>query len=179
MRGRNKRPRRRFRSAQLVIKIKGKSLAGMAEFADDRRRQGVPRVRFAPPSPRARLFAPAAEDPIPGRSVHRKTCGSLLAPAGRLSRNPAATVSHLPCQLSITIRPESAWIDCYRHSASRTYGKRRMTNRFGIYLCRGSCCSELVGRVIGLPWLSLAAVSCLCYFLPMLILAYVTGQAMT
>ena len=43
-------PRRRFRSAQLVIKIKGKCLAGMAEFADDRRRQGVPRVRFAPPS---------------------------------------------------------------------------------------------------------------------------------
>ncbi len=41
--GQSKRPRRRYRSAQLAIKIKGKSLAGMAEFADDRRRQGVPR----------------------------------------------------------------------------------------------------------------------------------------
>jgi hypothetical protein len=40
MRGHSERARRRFRSAQLVIKIKGKSLPGMAEFADDRRRQG-------------------------------------------------------------------------------------------------------------------------------------------
>jgi hypothetical protein len=44
---------------------------------------------------RARLSEPAAEDRDPGRSTHRKTCDSLVAPAGRLLRGPAATVSHL------------------------------------------------------------------------------------
>jgi len=45
-------------------------------------------------------------------------------------------------------------------------GRCQMTNRFGIYLCRGSCRSdeELVGRAIDLPWRSLPAVSCLCYW---------------
>jgi hypothetical protein len=45
-------------------------------------------------------------------------------------------------------------------------GRCQITNRFGIYLCRGSCRSdeELVGRAIDLPWRSLPAVSCLCYW---------------
>src|SRR5947209_8630550 len=52
------------------------------------------------PGLRARLFEPAAEDPIPGRSAHRKTCENLHAPAGKLVRNPGATAAHLSCQLS-------------------------------------------------------------------------------
>ena len=40
-----------------------------------------------------------------------------------------------------------------------------MTNRFGIYLCRGSCCiKEFVGRAIGPVVASLPAVSRLSYW---------------
>ena len=90
MRGQGKRPRRRFRSAQLVIKIKGKSLAGMAEFADDRRRQGYQGVRFPPPSCNRRFRSVRRRDgadrrphpPALAEGAHLAACRFGFRPGG-------------------------------------------------------------------------------------------------
>src|SRR4029077_10795608 len=102
----------------------------------------------------ARFYTPAAEDPIPGRSVHRKTYDSLRAPAGRLVRNPGATVSHLPCSSPSPLgwrrgQSELIWRNnrCRPSVPPEPTGGWGMTNRFGIYLCGGSRRrKEFVGR---------------------------------
>jgi len=96
-----------------------------------------------------------------------------------LVRNPGATVAHLPCQLPLTIRPEGS------ASASSLGGQPlpaflspeptrswRMTNRFGIYLCRGTCRSDEVCRKGNWPVVAIADRCWPC-------LACVTGQART
>jgi hypothetical protein len=72
---------------------------------------------------------------------------STIRPEARAS---ASSPGGQPLPASISPEPTGRW---------------RMTNRFGIYLCRGSCwIKEFVGGQLALSWRSLPAVSRLSYW---------------
>ena len=129
---------------------------------------------------RARLYEPVAEDP----SKAIKFIEKLGTPA-RASRK-ARSESRRNCRASAMSTPphHQAGRVCISELTRRTTlsafispeptGSWRMTNRFGIYLCRGTCRSEeVVGRAIGLSRRSLIAAG---RVLPMLLVRLGLGE---